>query len=97
MKKIIMLALALSVFVGAQTAKADESFSMLELTCEEFLSDTEGMPYAVFWMSGYLGAKTNDVVISGDGMVKFTEYVAGMCQERPQATLGEAINVMLQQ
>ncbi len=96
MKKLIMLALALSLFVGVHPAKADDSFSMTEMTCEELLSDEEGLPYALFWMAGYLGAKTDDVVMSGAAIEQFTEQVVNMCTERPEATIGDMLNYFLQ-
>lgn len=94
MKKIIMLALALSLFGGVQSAKADDLFNMTELTCDELLSDAEGFPYSIFWMAGYLGAVTGQPVIGGDMMEQFTEAVAGMCQENPAATVGDVLKAM---
>lgn len=92
MKKLIMLALALSVFVGAQVAHADDSFKVTDLTCNDFLSDEEGMPYTLFWMAGYLGAKSNQPVLGSAIMEQFSGMVIGMCQESPEATLGDVLN-----
>lgn len=96
MKKIIMLALALSLFMGVSTAKADEPFDMTALTCDEVMSDAEGLPYTIFWMSGYLGAKTNEPLISGEIMEAFTQIVAEMCTEKPEATLGQVMDNLMQ-
>ncbi|MFI3270531.1 MAG: HdeA/HdeB family chaperone [Pseudomonadota bacterium] len=95
MKKIIMLALALSLFVGAQTANADDSFNMTELTCDELLSDGEGFPYSIFWMAGYLGAQSGHPFIGGEIMTQLTETVAAMCQEKPDATVGQVLEALL--
>lgn len=96
MKKLIMLALALSVFVGAQVARADEPVNVTELTCEETLSDEEGFVYTLFWMTGYLGAKTNEPFLSEDIIDQFGTRVADMCTEKPEATIGDVMNAMLQ-
>lgn len=96
MKKIIMLALALSLFMGVSTAKADEPFDMTALTCDEVLSDAEGLPYTIFWVSGYIGAKVNEPVISGEIMEALTQMVGDMCSERPDATLGQVMDNLMQ-
>lgn len=97
MKKIIVFALAMSVFFGVATAHAeDEEFNVLDLECQETFSDEEMRHYFTIWMTGYLGAKHNDTMYSPEILQALQDRTGKMCQERPDATLGDIVEHLSQ-
>lgn len=95
MKRII-LALILSLFMSTAVATA-APVDMATMTCEDAISDADGFVSTNFWLMGYLGGKTDDTVMSFEMMETFANKIADMCMERPEATLGDVINHLLQQ
>lgn len=95
MKRIIMLALALSLFMGASVAKAGP-VDMTTVTCDEITNDHEGFMTCSLWIMGYLAGKTDDTHFGGERLDKFGDQLWAMCVERPEATLGEVVNYLLQ-
>lgn len=95
MKKIIVFALALSVFLGGTSAHAD-GFDMLELGCEDTLDDDESRDYFITWMIGYLGAKHNDTMYSPEILQTLRDRTMRMCEERPTATTGDILRHLSQ-
>lgn len=76
----------------AQAAPVD----MATVTCEDALSDGDGFVATNFWLMGYLAGKTDDTIMSFEMMESFANKIADMCMERPEATLGDVMNHLLQ-
>lgn len=85
MKKILLtLALCLSLF--APTAALAGEMDMAKATCNDVTNEQE-LVMIVFWLDGYLTAKTGDTTLSTAWIEELTAAVMTACNANPNTKL----------
>ena len=64
-------------------AEAGHKVDMAELTCKEFMADSEGIMPTIFWIDGYLSNSTGNTQIDPDQMTKNVKDVVKRCAGNP--------------
>ncbi len=85
MKKIL-LTLGLCLSLLAPTAALAAEMDMSKATCNEVTNEQELM-MIVFWLDGYLTAKTGDTTLSTEWITELTASVIAACNKNPNTKL----------
>lgn len=95
MKTLSVILFAILVFfvTPASITKADD-IDVAQITCKEFLDDTENMTFMLAWIDGYMSANSDNTTISNEWIEKLGTHMATYCTKNPKKTIMNAIDNM---
>ena len=96
MKKLALLILACGLlFLPGKALAAGDDIDMGKISCKEFIDSKESeMEMMLFWIDGYMSAKSNNTVMSQEWMEKLGTHLANYCNKNPNKTIMKAMKAM---
>ena len=73
---------------------ADDEQDVAKVSCKEFLGSGEQMAGMLFWIDGYMSAKSDNTVMSEAWMQKLGTHLGQYCAKNPGNTIMQAIEAM---
>lgn len=86
MKKLLLLLACILCVFATNPAMANDQ-DMGKLTCKELLASKDDIPFIMFWVDGYMSAKSDNLVLNADWMKTLTEHYISYCQQHPRDTI----------
>ena len=95
MKLKFLLPTFLAMFLGFTDLAQAKDTDMGTITCKEFLaSDQNEMTMLIFWIDGYMSAKSDNTVINDEWMNKLGTHLGTYCAKNSGNTIMNAMDAM---